>query len=147
MLAGKVAEIRMLYVEAARAVDELIKKHSGLENAVKDSPLARETSEGASILSALGEYRSSLEELGVQLDGTFKKYGYERIRVTDPVILSAVAVSMDDVRKQLEVIRSDTEKFALAIETTIKDKSEKPASRKVQNKKPLRKKGVKAKKS
>ena len=146
LLAGKVTEIKTLYGEAVRVIDELLEKYNDLENLLSEAFPPEESDEGFGIIESTGKNRAGLENLRTKANGMYDKLGYEALRTTDPVVLSAVAVESDGIKKELEKEKILVENMMRKVETIIENKSKQSANTKVRRKKPLKKQVAKGRK-
>lgn len=96
-LAGKIAEIKALYGESARAIDELFEKYDGIEKLLRKPSRTNQESQ-----ISLDKSRSSLENIRVEVQNIYRSLGHGKIRTDDPFLLSAILVEGDDLKKRLE---------------------------------------------
>jgi hypothetical protein len=127
MLASKVAEIKALHGEFMRAIDEIVERYERLENILrKFSPMK----EAAELIETYGEHKSNMQNLRSEVKKTYSKLGFNDPGTKDPLVLSALVVESEGIRKHLEKEKSRLDETARSIELIIRELKERPKRKK-----------------
>ncbi len=132
--ASKIAEIKTLYGEQLRIVDEVIEKDENLEDLLKKSFSRKEFNE---LMKRRQKDRLSLANSKLEMEEIYRKLGHENPETTDPLTLSATAVEINHLTKYLEKEKKRSENITHNIEAIIKEKTK---TRKSVNRKAKRQK-------
>jgi hypothetical protein len=113
-LANKIAEIKATYGEGIRIINEILDQTNGIEE------LLRETAVDTSVnVELIRKSRTGMTDLKTNMEDLYNKLGYKSTRTADPVILSAVAIESEVIKKQLEKERDDIKTWSLDLETIL----------------------------
>jgi hypothetical protein len=113
-LAEHIAKIKSEYGESIRVIDASIKDLTKVEEILNN--VTKFTGEDYDFINSA---RTSMMELKLKMKTLYDKLGHQKPGTTDPLLLSAVAVEIEIVKKALEQIRSDIQNRAQSIEAKV----------------------------
>jgi hypothetical protein len=113
-LANKIADIKATYGDGIRVIDEILDQNDALEKLLHETPVDTSVH-----IESIQNVRSGITDLKNKMERMYNDLGYRSTRTTDPVVLYAVSIESEDIKKQLEKERDDIRTLTLGLETTL----------------------------